>query len=237
MRKRRIFVDVSLVKSAEVDKDWIQNDREHHLRMSEKIKQNIRYEELLTSSDRFFLLRGIAGIGKTSLLNCLMLKWASGALWHGKDNQPHFDFVFRFNCRELNRYEDTHLCVEDLFKCHYPDIFDHICFKDLRENAERILIILDGSDEFRDIDGLLVKQRILGSRKAPTATVIQTLLSGCFPNCKRIVAGRPESVNKLYSRWGGDIEIKRADIVGFSDKMIHKYIFQFSSKAEVVKQK
>ena len=73
--------------------------------------------------------------------------------------------------------------------------------------------------------------------KAPTSTVIQTLLSGCLPNCKRIVAGRPESVNMLYSRWGANIEIKCADIVGFSDKMIHKYIFQFSSNAKVVKQK
>ena len=236
-KRDEFFVDISLAKSAEVDKDWIQSDREHHLRTFEKIKQNVTYEELLTSNDRFCLIRGIAGIGKTSLLDCLMLKWASGKLWHGKDNQPHFDFVFRFNCRELNLYEENCLCVEDLFKCHYPDIFDHICFKDLRKNAERILIILDGLDEFRDIDRLLVKQRILGSMKAPTATVIQTLLSGCLPNCKRIVAGRPESVNMLYSRWGANIEIKCADIVGFSDKMIHKYIFQFSSNAKVVKQK
>ena len=236
-KRDEFFVDVSLVKSAEVDKDWIQSDREYHMRTFEKIKQNITYEELLTSNDRFFLLRGIAGIGKTSLLDCLMLKWASGELWHGKDNQPHFDFVFRFNCRELNLYKDNCLCVEDLFKCHYPNIFDHICFKDMRKNAEGILIILDGLDEFRDIDKLLMKQRILESTKAPTATVIQTLLSGYLLNCKRIVAGRPESVNTLYSRWGADIEIKRADIVGFSDKMIHKYIFQFSSNAEVVKQK
>ena len=236
-KRDEFLVDVCLVKSAEADKDWIQNDREYHLRTFETIKQNITYEELLTSNDRFFLLRGIAGIGKTSLLDHLMLKWANGELWHGMDNQPNFDFVFRFNCRELNLYEDNFLCFEDLFKSHYPDIFDHICFKDLRKNAERILIILDGLDEFRDIDGLLVKQRILESMKAPTATVIQTLLSACFPDCKRIVAGRPESVNKLYSSWGGDIEIKRADIVGFSDEMIHKYIFQFSSNAEVVKQK
>ena len=236
-KRDEFFVDVSLIESAEVDKDWIQSDRQHHLRTFEKIKQNITYEELLSSTDRFFLLRGIAGIGKTSLLDCLTLKWASRELWHGKDNQPHFDFVFRFNCEELNLYEDNCLCVEDLFKCHYPHIFDHIRFKDLRENAERILIILDGLDEFRDIDRLLVKQRIPESMKAPTATVIQTLLSGCLPNCKRIVAGRPESVNMLYSKWGRDIEIKRADIVGFSDKMIHKYIFQFSSNAEIVKQK
>ena len=236
-KRDEFFVDLSLVKSAEVDKDWVQNDREYHLRTFEKIKQKITYEELLTSNDQFFLLRGIAGIGKTSLLDCLMLKWASGELWHGKSNQPHFDFVFRFNCRELNLYKDNDLCVEDLFKCHNPNFFDHICFKDLRKNAERMLIILDGLDEFRDIDRLLVKQRILGSMKAPTAIVIQTLLDGCFPNCKRIVAGRPESVNTLYSRWGRNIDIKRADIVGFSDNMIHKYIFKFSSNAEVVKQK
>ena len=236
-KRDKFFVDVSLVESANVDKDWRQSDREYHMRTFEKIKQNITYEELLTSNDRFFLLRGIAGIGKTSLLDCLMFKWASGELWHGKDNQPHFDFVFRFNCRELNLYEDNCLCVEDLFKCHYPDTFDHICFKDMRKNAERILIILDGLDEFRDIDKLLVKQRILESTKAPTPTVIQTLLSGCLPNCKRIVAGRPESVNTLYSRWGGNIEIKRADIVGFSDIMIHECILQFSSNAEVVEQK
>ena len=73
-KRDKFFVDVALVESAEVDKDWIQSDREHHLRTFEKIKQNIAYEELLTPSDRFFLLRGIAGIGKTSLLDCLMLK-------------------------------------------------------------------------------------------------------------------------------------------------------------------
>ena len=79
-KRDEFFVDISLVKSAEVDKDWIQSDREHHLRTFEKIKQNVTYEELLTSNDRFCLLRGIAGIGKTSLLDCLMLKWASGKL-------------------------------------------------------------------------------------------------------------------------------------------------------------
>ena len=232
-----LFVDVALVESAEVDKDWIQSDRDHHLRIFEKIKQNITYEELLNSNDRFLLLRGIAGIGKTSLLNYLMQKWATGTLWNGKDNQPQFDFVFRFNCRELNLYEDESLSVEDLFKCHYPSIFSNICFQDLLKFEEMLLIIVDGLDEFRDIEKLLMRHRILGSMKAPTATVIQTLLNGCFPNCRRIVAGRPESVNKLYLRWSRDIEIKRADIVGFSDTMIRKYIFLFSSNANIVLQK
>ena len=96
-KRDEFFVDVALVESAEVDKDWIQNDREHHLRTFEKIKQNITYEELLTSNYRFVLLRGIAGIGKASLLDYLTLKWASGALWNEKINHPYFDFVFRFN--------------------------------------------------------------------------------------------------------------------------------------------
>ena len=73
--------------------------------------------------------------------------------------------------------------------------------------------------------------------KAPTATVVQTLLDGCFLNCKRIVAGRPESVSTLYLAWDGNIEIKFADVVGFSDKMIHKYVFQFSSNANLLQQK
>ena len=145
--------------------------------------------------------------------------------------------MFRFNCRELNLYKDNSVSVQDLFESHFPNTFYHICFEDLIKTAERTLIILDGLDEFRDPDRLLEKHRIQASKKAPTATVIQTLLNGCFPNCKRIVAGRPESVNKLYLEWCWDIDMKCADIIGFSDKMIHKYIFQFSSNAEVVKQK
>ena len=236
-KREEFFVDVALIGSREVDKDWIQSDRECHLRTFEKIKQNITYKELLTADDRFLLLRGIAGIGKTCLLDYLMFQWAVGKLWNGNDNQPHFDFLFRFNCRELNLYQDNVLSVEELFKCRYPSIFCHICFKDLVKRAENVLIILDGLDEFFDIDDILRNPFFPVSTKAPVAAVIQTMLNGCFPDCKRIVAGRPESVSTIYSCWGREIKMKCADIVGFSDEMIHRYIDKFSSNAKTLQQK
>ena len=231
------FVDLALRESAQVDKDWMQNDRVYHLKTFEKIQQKINYDDLLTSDDHFLVLKGIAGIGKTSLLDYLVLQWAHGRLWNNKKNesQPSFDFVFRFNCRDLNLYDN--MSVEELLKCLYPNIFCHTSFEHLIKHEASILIILDGLDEFCKIEELVKNHPDPLSKKTSVTSIIFTMLNGRFPNCKRILAGRPESVTTVYSSWARKYKIKRVDIVGFSEEDIRHYIDKFSINGRILKQK
>ena len=228
--REEIFVDVALNESCEVDKGWIKCDREYHLRQFQKIEQKITYDELLTTDDNFLILQGIAGIGKTSLLDYLLLQWANGKIWNGTGNWPLFDFVFRFNCRDLNGYHNCDISVEDLFNWNYPNIFHSVFTETTGGLGKKVLIVVDGLDEFCQLNGLFHKPPPIGvSVKSSIATVVHTVLTKCFPNCTSIVAGRPESATRLFCSWGRGMKIKRVDVIGFSEEMIFTYVKRFIS--------
>ena len=107
-KRNEIFVDLAVMDTSLVEEEWTNCDRQYHLRTHNRQKNHIGYMELLKETDESVFLRGIAGIGKTSMLDYLTLQWA-------QDNQPNSQYIFRFNGRELNRFR-RELSVKDLFK-------------------------------------------------------------------------------------------------------------------------
>ena len=112
-------VDLAVANSAEVDTRWLHSDREYHLANYRKEKQTLDSNDLMSVTDKFLILRGIAGIVKTSLIEHLLLQWANGAVWNGSGSQPSFQFVFRFAARELDLFQSK-ISIKGLFERFYP---------------------------------------------------------------------------------------------------------------------
>ena len=149
-------VDLAMANSAEVDNRWLHSDREYHLANYRKEKQTLDSNDLLSVSDKFLILRGIAGIGKTSLIEHLLLQWANGAVWNGTGSQPSFQFVFRFAARERNLFQSK-ISIKGLFERFYPCV----PLEDLVKRNVDVLVVFDGLDEFYEQSEILQSARDL----------------------------------------------------------------------------
>ena len=89
--------------------------------MSKQVKDQgaLEYEKLITANDRHCFLRGVAGIGKTSLLEYMTLKWAKRELFKDDDGRELFDFLFLIKCRELeeSKSETIEAFIKRKFCC------------------------------------------------------------------------------------------------------------------------
>ena len=224
-------VDLAMACNEEVDKEWLHSDREYHLANYSKEKQMLKYDDLITTTDKFLILRGIAGIGKTSLLDYLLLQWANGNIWNNDDSQPSFQFVFKFTCRELNLCQDK-VSIKGLFERFYPNVFEQMSFEDLLQCRQGVLVVLDGFDEFCEQKETLQNLSALPSDQMSIGGVVHNILTnltGFFSDLRIVIASRPESANILYSTLGKKLEIKRVDVLGFSRETVLKYVENFAT--------
>ena len=236
-KRNEIHVDLAIVDTPLVEREWMNCDRQYHLRTYNQEKSYIDYKDVLKETDESVLLRGIAGIGKTNMLDYLILQWAQNAIWNGEDNQPDSYCVFRFNGREINRFQKE-LSVKDLFKRQYP----FVPFELIQCRPERIVLIFDGLDEFKDIEAFCEPSCYICNEeeKGKIGDILHFAFDrnrGCFPGHKSILAGRPEAINTVFSYCGkGGLIVKRVDIVGFSKGNIEKYIKNFADGDEELKE-
>ena len=73
---------------------------------SEEDGGTLDYDELISAKDRRCFLRGVAGIGKTSLIEYIALKWAKRVMFLDENGEALFDFLFLVKCRELGVLEN-----------------------------------------------------------------------------------------------------------------------------------
>ena len=144
-----IYVELIVLPSTEMDREWNNSDRDTLLKQSNisSLKTHRDVDQVFSVEDELVYLRGVAGIGKSTLCDMFCFKWAKGEL----KNQANIDFIFKFNCREINNISDRFSSLEELFLDQYADIFRQINFADLKEIADRVLIIVDGIDELQQL--------------------------------------------------------------------------------------
>ena len=175
------------------------------------------FDQLFLPDDELVIMRGAAGMGKSTLIDMFTFKWAKREF---KDQD--FDFVFKFTCREINEIADQVHSLEDLFKTKFPEIFDIIDFQDLGELSERVLIIVDGLDELKESYLRVVFDLInTNTNKTP------------FKNYKTFVCGRPEACESIKKQVPETCKTKTMEIFGFNEENIRKYIFNFFKKDQV----
>ncbi|XP_040267344.1 NACHT, LRR and PYD domains-containing protein 12-like isoform X2 [Bufo bufo] len=86
---------------------------------------------------RMVMVSGVAGVGKTTLMQKVVYDWVKG------DFYQRFSFVFFFKFRELNRLDKVSL--EALILHQYPYLEEQL--SNILQEPEKLLFIFDGLDE------------------------------------------------------------------------------------------
>uniref|UniRef100_A0A7M5XI15 NACHT domain-containing protein n=2 Tax=Clytia hemisphaerica TaxID=252671 RepID=A0A7M5XI15_9CNID len=220
-KREDVYIDLVVLPSADVDKEWSNSDRaalieQQKYQKREKSTKDIN--QILPSDNEAVFVRGVAGIGKTTLLDMFTYKWAKREL----TNTASIEFMFHFSCRKLNIISNRFNSLEELFQLQYPDL--NISFKDLKEISERVLIVIDGLDELKD----LYLSENLSTSKTTNQIVFELLnpKGAWLPNHKVITCGRPKA-SEFVKKQLPKTRRKNIELCGFDDENIRKYIENF----------
>lgn len=219
------YVDLAIIDASEIDEEWKQSDRKHHLKTAYLFKANVKLKDLFAASDKFVITRGVAGIGKTTMTDTFVLKWAKKELLNGKEFTEKVDFLFKFTCRDLNTINNINNAEELLEKC-YPTIFETMKIQNLNEVSGNVLILIDGIDELKDIH--LFQNRAENPSKMLTAVYnLLNVHSSFLPGHKTLVAGRPEACAILRKTFADRFSMKLVEICGFNSESVNLYIHKY----------
>ena len=169
------------------------------------------------------LIRGRAGVGKTTLVEYITREWAAENLW------PDIDHVFVIKLREL--LEDEWWSLVDLLLADMQlaiheksAALDEIC-----RNSERVLLLIDGLDEYPGYQ--YSKCRFPIEHKVDLSNVISSIISGCLlPEAKVVVTSRP--TNQIPSMAFGRV----VDVYGFTRDGINQYVDRFCASNKQLRQ-
>jgi HEAT repeat protein/V8-like Glu-specific endopeptidase len=196
---------------------------EHRINSWEDIqatKEPIQIDALFETRDgktpKKLLILGRAGIGKSTLCQYMANQWAEGKLWKGK-----FDALFWVPLRKLQNVHSAETAASVLFRLCCQDKDNSLFTRDVREylknNPERILLVLDGLDEMTLAEDSQQKK------------ILDELLK--FPHW--ILTSRPHAAGSIVA--GADATIEN---LGYASKTIDLYIQKsFQDDAQAVIQK
>ncbi|XP_072894424.1 uncharacterized protein [Hemitrygon akajei] len=141
VRDRRL-VEHELLARGRCHEEW----REKHLRGElEKIQTDQLFQSSFSrsksKSGSSAAVAGVAGIGKTTMVQKIVYDWATGKIYQ------QFQFVFSFKFRDLNTI-NCRINLKELILDQYP-YFGNI-LREVWKNPEGLLFIFDGLDEFKD---------------------------------------------------------------------------------------
>ena len=222
MSREQGYVDLAVLTGEQVDNEWKNSDREAIMEMKHLQIESIGIEDLWKPTDQFVVVRGVAGIGKSTLIQRYVLKWAKDEILNGKNNENKIDFLFFFECRELNTITNIS-SFEELLKVKYPKLFDFIGFTDLQNITDRIMIIVDGLDELQGIYSETQKETF------PMREMVKRMIdpkSDVLKGHKTIVGGRHNACESIKSKMKETL-IKIVEVCGFSENKSIEFIDRF----------
>ncbi|XP_051781788.1 NACHT, LRR and PYD domains-containing protein 3-like isoform X7 [Erpetoichthys calabaricus] len=171
------------------------------------------------------VVSGVAGIGKTTMVQKIMSEWASGTLYQ------RFAFVFMFKFRELNILDNENeleMSLTTLIVRHYKHL-THDKLIEILQKPESLLFILDGLEEYKH------KLDFTDSQLCPkpdeevpvhilvTSLVSRTLLKGCSV----LITSRPTALEAMDM---GRVD-RFVEILGFHPEQRLTYFKKFFSDA------
>lgn len=175
---------------------------------------------------RNILAVGSAAIGKSTLCQKLLLEWSAE-----KTNSNTFNYVFLFNFRQLNQIDENLTLLEllcagqfscgDLVKPREDEL------NDIKSCSERVLLIFDGLNEFRDarkvIDLIRNGSRFREeySKPMPLAELYYQIFKGkILKGCTTITMTRDiEGLTEMENQCDSTIEI-----LGFDKEKVEAYV-------------
>ncbi|XP_070594976.1 NACHT, LRR and PYD domains-containing protein 3-like [Erythrolamprus reginae] len=159
-------------------------------------------------SPKTVVLRGPAGIGKSMIVQKIMLDWADGQLY-----PDMLDYVFCIRCREL-KFDKKTSSLAELINEQCQDRYAPV--EEILAHPEKLLFIVDGFDVLSHIfefEGNLCKKPNL---KVPLESVLNSLLRKILlPESFLLITTRPSALERLQQCLKSP---KFIEIVGFSEK-------------------
>ncbi|XP_067833495.1 NLR family CARD domain-containing protein 3-like [Heptranchias perlo] len=176
-----------------------------------------------SSSGSSAAVSGVAGIGKTTMVQKIVYDWATGKIY------PHFQFVFSFKFRDLNAI-NCRINLRNLILDMYP-YFGNI-LGDLWKNPVGLLFIFDGLDEFKDSIDFADNRRNTEPQCRCTdpedwcevSDIVYSLIQHkLLPGCSVLVTSRPTALHLLEK---AEISVW-AEILGFVGEERKEYFNKF----------
>ena len=167
------------------------------------------------------LLRGKAGVGKSTLVKRIASEWAVGELW-----ADVFSHVFVVTLRDLleGKWTIGQLLLSEV---QLPSSDHTACTDYISQHASSCLILIDGLDEVRDFN----YHKSVRFPDLHTPVEVSLLLSGLigntiFSGAKVLITSRPFQVLPIRA-------FKRTiELYGFPKESIHDYVRIYSEGKE-----
>ena len=230
------FIDLSVFSGDKVNREWLNSDREAIMNLEYLQLEGIGINELWKPTDQLVFVRGAAGIGKSTLINRYVLKWAKNEILNSDDGTK-IDFLLFFECRELNTLSPNVTSLEALIRLKYPQILQGVEYIEFQSIANRVMIIVDGLDELKGI------YNDNDEKPSPMRELVESMInrkSSVLNGHKTIACGRPNACELIKSSFMHSQNVKTIEVCGFDKTKSIEYIERFFNrnfeKAEKVKE-
>lgn len=207
-------------------------------------EKHVPQSKVRDSYPKFILLIGKAGIGKSLFCRKIVRDWGDDKLFDEEEKHtkvPDFQFVFLLTFRQLNSLGDKSLTLKEILK-HSSILDDHSVidngvFEMISENPEKLLIILDGYDEYAYSSSVVghfeENYQNDPKEKMPVPAWIAKLLKRkIWKNSVVLVTSRPGEASTLA---GNVIFDAKAEIKGFSSRQVVGYVKRYFINNEPLK--
>ena len=211
-----------------VDADSQGTDDQETIKLSKQLERiqstpgTVLVSELIPKGNKFTILQGIAGIGKTTTVQYLVIEWANGNMY-SVQNEPCFDFVFFLRCRNLNKYAKKATSIEEIMTREL-----NISAKDLQHKiaGEKVLFILDGLEELINVELIFLDDP--GSDLHAVLHDIIAKDSGIFPGHYTLVTTRPNILPSLENNEMLTGQQTMIEIIGFDSESVESFVKNFA---------
>uniref|UniRef100_A0A8C4ST24 NACHT domain-containing protein n=1 Tax=Erpetoichthys calabaricus TaxID=27687 RepID=A0A8C4ST24_ERPCA len=167
------------------------------------------------------VVSGVAGIGKTTMVQKVMFDWTRGTQY------KRFAFVFLFRFKDLNfldNEKEPQMPLTRLIVRHYKYL-NNPKLKEILKKPEHLLFIFDGLDEYRHkLD--FTRERFCSDPEDlfPVHVLVTSLISGTLlKGCSVLITSRPTALESLDMK-----KVDRfAEILGFFPEQRLMYFKKF----------
>uniref|UniRef100_A0A672RSK6 NACHT domain-containing protein n=1 Tax=Sinocyclocheilus grahami TaxID=75366 RepID=A0A672RSK6_SINGR len=187
------------------------------------INHSIRIDQLFSpdsdgNKPKTVILSGDSGRGKSFTLQKIMLDWASGELY-----SENFDVVFLLKCDEVKCFSHQ-MSLDELLSWSYS-ITSYQISQILELTPEKVLILIDGIDEFSFDPHIQISSPTKSSQKALPMNILRSLLNGqILPESFLLVTTRSDAGTVMNLLKGPQ---RFTDIMGFSERGVQEFFQKF----------
>jgi predicted NACHT family NTPase len=194
------------------------------------------------SNPTSILVTGKPGIGKTLFCQKLIRDWAFDRLFEQEENNkviPDIQFAYLLTFRQLSLLGEKELNLREVLNCltlldEHSKIDDSL-FEYLIANPSKVLIILDGYDEYSEqhrkeiADDSEQEYPNDPREKMPIPALCSKLIKGkILRGSVVLVSSRPDEAGAI-----GKINFDRyVEVTGFSSQQVTEFVEKYFSKTE-----